>query len=216
MSGFMKPQVVRETFYRYEDEKGETQLVQEEWFNPDDGATEEDVEKIEDKWFCRLSAPGYMDCTDWDGPYDNQREAFNALEENHGWEPEPNIAMERIHALDVFTLSYLAAALWSSNDDSTESGGEPFDKHWDVFHIHTESFEKMVEDCKRFQAENMELLLEGTAERAGHDFWLTRNGHGAGFWDGDWPINGDALTTACKEYGEVNLYVGDDGKVHCS
>ena len=23
-------------------------------------------------------------------------------------------------------------------------------------------------------------------ERIGHDFWLTRNGHGAGFWDGDW------------------------------
>ena len=23
-------------------------------------------------------------------------------------------------------------------------------------------------------------------ERIGHDFWLTRNGHGAGFWDGGW------------------------------
>jgi len=24
-------------------------------------------------------------------------------------------------------------------------------------------------------------------KKAGIDFWLTRNGHGAGFWDGDWP-----------------------------
>jgi len=35
--------------------------------------------------------------------------------------------------------------------------------------------------------------------QAGHDFWLTRNGHGAGFWDGDWPETGDALTEASKE-----------------
>lgn len=24
------------------------------------------------------------------------------------------------------------------------------------------------------------------SEHAGNDFWMTRNGHGAGFWDGDW------------------------------
>lgn len=49
---------------------------------------------------------------------------------------------------------------------------------------------------------------------AGHDFWLTRVGHGAGFWDGDWPIHGDALTEICKKFGEVDLYVGDDGKIY--
>ena len=38
--------------------------------------------------------------------------------------------------------------------------------------------------------------------QAGHDFWLTRNGHGAGFWDGDWPIYGDMLTEGSKCYGE--------------
>lgn len=27
------------------------------------------------KWFARLSAPGYMDCTDWSGPYDTEAEA---------------------------------------------------------------------------------------------------------------------------------------------
>jgi hypothetical protein len=26
-------------------------------------------------WFCRLSAPGYLDCTDWDGPFETLEEA---------------------------------------------------------------------------------------------------------------------------------------------
>lgn len=62
-------------------------------------------------------------------------------------------------------------------------------------------------------------------ERFGHDFWLTRNGHGAGYWDrkelsgeivnkqhGD--SLGDALTRVAKAQGSVDLYVGDDGKVY--
>ena len=43
-----------------------------------------------------------------------------------------------------------------------------------------------------------------TIDRAGHDFWLTRNGHGAGFWDGDWPQYGELLTKAAEGYGEFN------------
>jgi len=48
-----------------------------------------------------------------------------------------------------------------------------------------------------------------------HDFWLTRNGHGAGFWDGDWDDEtGKRLTTISKKYVEIDLYVGDDGKIY--
>jgi hypothetical protein len=51
--------------------------------------------------------------------------------------------------------------------------------------------------------------------RAGHDFWLTRCGHGAGFWDGDWPEPyATMLTDAAKAFGEVDLYVGDDGMIY--
>ncbi len=53
------------------------------------------------------------------------------------------------------------------------------------------------------------------AAQAGHDFWLTRNGQGAGFWDGDWPkAAGKRLTKSSKTFGETTLYVGDDGKIH--
>lgn len=36
---------------------------------------------------------------------------------------------------------------------------------------------------------------------AGHDFYLTREGHGAGFWDRGLGIVGDALTALAKPYG---------------
>lgn len=58
-------------------------------------------------------------------------------------------------------------------------------------------------------------IADGTDEQAGHDFWLTRNGHGAGFWDGDWPEPyADMLTEGSHSYGEFQLYLGDDGLVY--
>lgn len=53
-------------------------------------------------------------------------------------------------------------------------------------------------------------------EQLGIDFWLTRNRHGAGFWNGDWPINGDRLTEIAESFGERWIYKGDDKKFYCS
>ena len=39
------------------------------------------------------------------------------------------------------------------------------------------------------------------AGQVGHDFWLTRNGHGAGFWDRGLGEIGDRLTKAAEVYG---------------
>ena len=44
-----------------------------------------------------------------------------------------------------------------------------------------------------------------SAELAGHDFALTRNGHGAGFWDRGLGAIGDMLTSECKPYGSHNV-----------
>jgi len=53
------------------------------------------------------------------------------------------------------------------------------------------------------------------SELAGHDFWLTRAGHGAGFWDGDWSEPAATkLTDACKAYSDQSPYVGDDDKIY--
>jgi hypothetical protein len=114
--------------------------------------------------------------------------------------------------LDSFTNHYIIAALWSSNGDDDE----PLDTKYGVEDLAPLTRIKMARDCRRFQMDNSELLARaGDAEQNGHDFWLTRNGHGAGFWDRGYPEEiGDKLSEICRQWGEVYLYVGDDGLVH--
>lgn len=57
--------------------------------------------------------------------------------------------------------------------------------------------------------------IEGSPESAGHDFYFTRQGHGAGFWDGDWPADiGEFLTECCEQLGALEIYQGDDGLIY--
>lgn len=49
--------------------------------------------------------------------------------------------------------------------------------------------------------------------RAGSDFHLTRNGHGAGFWDGHWEKLGTRLTEASKAYGSCEVHSFSDGEL---
>lgn len=117
--------------------------------------------------------------------------------------------------LDKHATQYLETALWSTNDDSTPAGGVPMDDNYCVADIDPATVRQAIEDCRRFANEAGEMLEEHPDPTMWpHDFWLTRNGHGAGFWDGDWPINGDALTELAKTFGEVFLYVGDDGAIY--
>ncbi len=135
--------------------------------------------------------------------------------------------------LDTFTQAYLECALWSSTDNADESGGAPLDRNYDIADLAPATLESMKADCADFQA-SFGAFIDSDLARAGHDFWLTRNRHGAGFWDGDWsapyarpeddsegfhPGNGYAdvgayLTAMAHPYGEQNLYVGDDGKLY--
>jgi len=126
------------------------------------------------------------------------------------------------YQLDKFTEAYIECALWSSHDESNEYGGNPLDDNYGVEDIHPDTLKQMVEDCKAFQddatnafpeLDYTEIFIKG-CDHGGHDFWLTRNGHGAGFWDGDYPELGDELTKLCKSYGDYDLYVGDDGMIY--
>ena len=80
-----------------------------------------------------------------------------------------------------------------------------------------ESKAKMERQARSFWDRCKHLIEHNAIEQAGHDFWLTRNGHGSGFWDRfdnlylGW---GDVLTRVSEEYGEVYIYLGDDGLAH--
>lgn len=118
--------------------------------------------------------------------------------------------------MDTFTRQYIETALWSTHDYSDDSGGAPLDQNYDISDIAPESLASMVADCEEFQRAH-ETDIAGEYSQAGHDFWLTRNGHGAGFWDGDWQEPAATrLTDAAHAYGSVDLYIGDDGKIYCS
>ena len=114
---------------------------------------------------------------------------------------------------DEFTAQYIETALWSSTDNTDDQGGDYLDANYGPDELAPETLEKMLEDCQKFHAQT-EPMIQADISQAGHDFWLTRNGHGAGFWDGDWPEHGKALTEASDQFGEVHLYVGDDGLIY--
>lgn len=162
----------------------------------------------------------------WDLPDDV---SLRDIEEHFGdgpqeeYEPEPSEdeleerRRENMqNQLELFTDAYITAALWSSIDDD----GTPLDREHDVSDISSETLAQMRKDCAEFYTKHQRWFSSthcfrpNPVEQAGHDFWLTRNGH-AGFWDGDWSDEADkTLTKASKSYGEVNLYVGDDGKIY--
>lgn len=134
--------------------------------------------------------------------------------------------------LDAFTTAYIEAALWSSTaygslqeeiNDPVDADGQragrfdiSFDRlNYDADDLSAELLAHVVEECRQFQEEQAEVLarayespaIDYTPERAGHDFWLTRNGHGAGFWDRGLGAIGRQLTDAAKCYGSEDWYV---------
>lgn len=112
------------------------------------------------------------------------------------------------------THAYLVCALWASSDNTNDQGGEPLDAKYDITDIAPEALAQADADCQAFLAAHAADIGDAY-EQAGHDFWLTRNHHGAGFWDGDWPkAAGWRLTAASHTYPEVDPYVGDDGKIY--
>ena len=132
--------------------------------------------------------------------------------------------------VDAFTRAYIGCALWSSTDNGylgkghpdndprgAENGGSPLDDTFDIYDLPIETIQACAKDCDGFRdyCREANLALDTLdAEQGGHDFWLTRNGHGAGFWDRGLGELGDKLSDAAKTFGSADLYVGDDGKVH--
>jgi len=116
--------------------------------------------------------------------------------------------------LDKFTRAYIECALWSSTDESNEAGGEPLDSVYTADDIASETLAEMIDDCSQFRDLAGDKLDTLDDEQSGHDFWLTRNGHGAGFWGRGLGELGEALSKDAKTFGTYDLYVGDDGQIY--
>jgi len=111
---------------------------------------------------------------------------------------------------DDFTCQYITAMLWAE----TDSEGVPLDENYDgkPGEFTDRCREQIIADCKAFQEKYGHL---GKDQEMAHDFWLTRQGHGCGFWSrpeiyGD---NTDTLTNAANEFGQFEVYITDDGTI---
>jgi hypothetical protein len=134
--------------------------------------------------------------------------------------------------VDEMVEAYIECLLWAGLDwdNTTEHGGTednpvPLDENYDTDDLTDEAWESIRADCADFydhhacilnwvrsrQAETVTGFYG--PDQAGHDFYLTRNGHGAGFWDRGLGVLGDILTAGSKPYGETNEYA-QDGKIH--
>lgn len=108
---------------------------------------------------------------------------------------------------------YIEAALWSSYDDNYDN----LDSNYSTSDIDKKTLAAMKADVDKFLSDNADAIKKSglSAEQLGHDFWLTRNHHGAGFFDRglDDDVEKQLMDYSDKVKG-IDLYVGDDGKIY--
>lgn len=120
------------------------------------------------------------------------------------------------HYIATMRYAYQECAEWSSRlctDDGGDSDAE-FDSV-DNNGWADDADAEALALCKEFAESNWADLGEVSAEQAGHDLWLTRNHHGAGFWDRGRGEAGRRLTDAAHACGGVYLWLDTEQRVRC-
>lgn len=108
--------------------------------------------------------------------------------------------------IDTIVDHYLIAAIFTAGDGELDE--------FSVADFTAEARDESKKEIEDFLSKAAERGIDTSMwsdELLGHDFSLTRNGHGAGFWDRfpETPEPGDALTELCKEFGEVYVSESD-------
>lgn len=118
--------------------------------------------------------------------------------------------------MNDMVTGYLVCALWADLVD--EQGNSIDDK--DITDCTDAMIAQATKECENFKhlagglvATYLETCNE---DQMGHDFWLTRQGHGAGFWDRGLGKLGKDLTDIAKTFGSRNIYLNDSGMVECN
>lgn len=123
---------------------------------------------------------------------------------------------------DGFTRGYIECAMWSTQDEDEEC---PIDQSYGWWDIDLMSLLDVRDDCERFQKKYVTELTgyciarEGESigdlmDYAGHDYWLSRNGHGAGFFDRGNDKVFSVLQEAARQEGSSDLVIGGSGKLY--
>ena len=129
------------------------------------------------------------------------------------WDEEgeqSTVDLEYLPEYGTFT-QYLETALWASPNDHGNGS---------VSNFHPETINELRAEFLQWWADHF-LQIQQFMEKAGvdesgvaHDLWLTRNGHGTGFWDRGAGEIGETLTSAAEAIGPKTLYLGDDSNIY--
>lgn len=114
-----------------------------------------------------------------------------------------DVDAEMEDAFATFYQGYVSCLLWTEGVDIGNSSD-----------LSPSLRQESRTDCRNFFDECAELF-GANYEQAGHDFWLSRNGHGAGFFDGDYAGNERLLQKAARLYGSVSAYYDEENGLVC-
>lgn len=110
--------------------------------------------------------------------------------------------------LDEFTEAAIEAHMLADHDEDWTDANQ-----WSA-----DLVARVEADCHSFWARCWFYVnaTDMSPTQAGRDFALTRNGHGAGFWDGGWAHTpyAEMLDILSKCYGPIGFYLGDDGRIY--
>jgi hypothetical protein len=113
--------------------------------------------------------------------------------------------------LKTFFEAYVECALQNCKD----ARGKPLGQTYSLWDLAGDALKEMSADCALFLGDHIDVIGD-KVEQAGHDFWITRCGLGAGFWDDErWPDLADNILTAgAQAFGPTELCVGADELIH--
>ncbi len=114
---------------------------------------------------------------------------------------------EQVYQAAIEACIFTDETNWEDDNEGLNFSAKlAIEKLVDSFLEYLESINAEITCTRRNQYTESEML--------GHDLWLTINGHGAGFWDGDWEGKDVKKVTEWCEGKSMETYVGDDGYVY--
>lgn len=111
--------------------------------------------------------------------------------------------------------AYLEAAIFTEQERLEDEVGGDIDFSIDSFEY--DSWSQAYNDIVKFvkmagQDAIQEVINEKGLDQLGYDLWMTRNGHGVGFWEDSYEHE-DQLMKAAEALRGVDLYVTDEGEL---
>lgn len=114
-------------------------------------------------------------------------------------------------SLSPMVRAYLECAEWCGIDEEDRESYEEADTvAWT-----NAALVQARQDCEAFLELIQGVVWEEamSEERLGHDFWLTRNRHGVGFWDRGLGKLGETLTKWAHMFGEQSVRLVERGVI---